>query len=265
MAIAIKNLLIHINLTCKAFWQQLTGAQGAATSGEMTEFVFSPPLPAALKVKDSAALFPVRRIYCLGLNYADHAAEMGRDIGLARAEGLLFFGKPADCIFTKAEFPYPSETQDCHFEVELVAALHQGGKDLSLEAARAAIFGYGVGIDMTRRDVQSRAKKAGYPWDMAKGFDFSAPISAIARASQIGHPREGAIWLKQNGAMRQNGDLKNMLSSPEEAIVQLSKQIQLKAGDLVFTGTPPGVGACVRGDVIEAGIDGVGSLTIRVV
>ena len=231
----------------------------------MTSYLF-PPGQSALTIQGHDTLFPVRRIFCLGLNYADHTAEMNRKIGLTQTkQDLMFFSKPADAVRIDGQFPYPTMTEDCQFEVELVVALQSGGRDLDEKAAGAAIYGYAVGIDMTRRDLQTRAKEAGHPWDMAKGFDHSAPIGPISPAKTIGHPRSGKIWLKQNGTIKQSGDLAQMITSPEQAIMELSKLVELKPGDLLFTGTPSGVGPLARGDQIEAGIEGVGTLQISVI
>ena len=227
----------------------------------MTQFVIPAPPVAAVPVAGGGA-FPVRRIYCVGRNYAEHAREMGHD---PDREPPFFFGKPADSLVTGgADTPYPANTQDFQFEVELVVALAEGGFNLSPEAIPAKIFGYAVGIDMTQRDVQSVAKKAGRPWDMSKGFDHSAPIGDLFPAAHIGHPSSGAITLKVNGVEKQRGDISDLIWPIADAIAYLSSWVELKPGDLIFTGTPAGVGPVVRGDLLEGAVEGVGSVTTRV-
>ena len=206
--------------------------------------------------------FPVRRIYCVGRNYAAHAREVGHD---PDREDPFFFMKPAGAIVpTSSEVPYPPQTKDYQHEIELVVALAKGGSDIPVEKALDCVFGYAVGLDMTRRDLQGEAKKAGRPWEVGKAFDHAAPCSAIRRAGDIGHPGKGAIWLDVNGQRRQSGDLSDMIWSVPEIIAHLSGRFELKAGDLIFTGTPAGVAAVQRGDTIKGGIDGVGELTAKV-
>ena len=196
----------------------------------------------------SALAYPVRRIFCVGRNYPEHAREMGASDLRAPP---FFFTKPADAVVASGTtVPFPSRTAELHHEVELVVAL----------AAGRDIFGYAVGNDLTRRDVQALARKKGKPWDTAKGFDRSAPISAIARAADIGHPARGRIWLELNGERRQEGDIADMIWSVPEIIAELSTWFELKAGDLIFTGTPAGVGRLNPGDRVRAGVDGVGVL-----
>ncbi|MBI4046257.1 MAG: fumarylacetoacetate hydrolase family protein [Devosia nanyangense] len=227
----------------------------------MTQFVIPAPPVAAVPVAGGGA-FPVRRIYCVGRNYAEHAREMGHD---PDREPPFFFGKPADSLVTGgADTPYPANTQDFQFEVELVVALAEGGSNLSPEAIPAKIFGYAVGIDMTQRDVQSVAKKAGRPWDMSKGFDHSAPIGDLIPATRIGHPSRGVITLKVNGVEKQRGDISDLIWPIADAIAYLSNWVELKPGDLIFTGTPAGVGPVVRGDFLEGAVEGVGSVTTRI-
>jgi len=227
----------------------------------MTQFVIPAPPVAAVPVAGGGA-FPVRRIYCVGRNYAEHAREMGHD---PDREPPFFFGKPADSLVTGgADTPYPANTQDFQFEVELVVALAEGGSNLSPEAIPAKIFGYAVGIDMTQRDVQSVAKKAGRPWDMSKGFDHSAPIGDLIPATRIGHPSRGVITLKVNGVEKQRGDISDLIWPIADAIAYLSNWVELKPGDLIFTGTPAGVGPVVRGDLLEGAVEGVGSVTTRI-
>lgn len=227
----------------------------------MAEFVIARPAPVALPVA-GGGLFPVRRIYCVGRNYAEHAREMGND----PKAPPFFFGKPADAlVIGGGDVPYPTQTRDLHHEIELVVAIGRDGGGLEAEDALAHVYGYAAGIDLTRRDLQAEAKTAGRPWDMAKGFDHSAPIGEIAPASAIGHPAGGAITLSVNGAERQRGDLADQIWAVPEAIAFLSRFVALKAGDLIFTGTPAGVGPVVAGDVLEGRIEGVGQVTTRIV
>jgi fumarylpyruvate hydrolase len=203
--------------------------------------------------------FPVRRIFCVGRNYAEHAREMGHD---PDRELPFFFTKPADALVTGGEMPYPTMTKDLHHEMELVVALGSGGADIPESEAMGHIWGYAAGLDMTRRDMQGEAKKAGRPWDMAKGFDQSAPIGLMVPAAGI-DPSHGAIELKVNGKVRQSSDLSKLIWSIPEVIAFLSKLVRLEPGDLIFTGTPEGVAACVKGDVLEGMVEGVG--TVRTV
>lgn len=227
----------------------------------MAEYVIERPRPVVLPVA-GGGLFPVRRIYCVGRNYAEHAREMGHD---AR-EPPFFFAKPADALVAEGgDVPYPTLTENLHHEIELVVALSRGGMSIAPEDALAHIYGYAVGIDLTRRDLQGVAKASGRPWDLAKGFDHSAPISAIQPASAIGHPARGAITLAVNGVERQRGDLADQIWTVPEIVAELSRAIALKPGDLIFTGTPSGVSSINRGDVIEGAIEGVGSLRTTIV
>ena len=213
----------------------------------------------ALGLRRSNSLFPVRRIFCVGRNYAAHAREMGGD---PEREPPFFFTKPADAVVPGGgPIPYPPHTQDLHHEVELVVALGRGGRALTPSACRELIYAYGVGIDFTRRDLQRAAKAAGRPWDMAKGFDGSAPCSPLSNALDIGHPRSGFIGLEVNGELRQSGDISDLIWSPEETLAHLSQFVALAPGDLVFTGTPAGVGPLLPGDSYRAWIDGVGELS----
>jgi fumarylpyruvate hydrolase len=206
----------------------------------------------------SKTVFPVRRIYCVGKNYADHVAEMGGD---AKSSMPVFFAKPATAIvMSGAAIPYPSRTTNLHHEIELVAALHSGGTNIPASDALSHVFGYAVGNDLTRRDLQADAKNSGGPWDMAKGFDNSAVISPISKTTDIGHISTGFIWLMVNGVQRQSADLSAMIWSVPEIITELSSYVELCAGDIIYTGTPAGVGAVVRGDVITGGIDRIGDL-----
>ncbi|MCW2245146.1 fumarylpyruvate hydrolase [Azospirillum fermentarium] len=206
--------------------------------------------------------FPVRRIYCVGRNYAAHAREMGAD---PDKEPPFFFMKPADAIVTDGGVvPYPPATANLHHEVELVVAIGRGGSNIPVERALDAVFGYAVGLDMTRRDLQNAAKKDGKPWDMGKGFDRSAPCGCIQRAAAIGHPSKGAIRLTVNGDERQHGDLSDMIWPVADTIAYLSGLVELQPGDLIYTGTPEGVGPVKAGDVLEASVEGVGTLSVTI-
>lgn len=216
----------------------------------------------AVPVRGEAMLFPVRRIYCVGRNYADHAREMGHDPML---EQPFFFSKPSDVlVVTPADIPYPPATRDLQHEVELVVALGSGGRDLTSEQARQCIFGYGVGLDLTRRDLQRAARDKGQPWDMGKGFDQSAPLSELVPAALCGHPRHGRIELSVNGQIRQVGDLAHMILDVENLLMRLSRLVEVRAGDLLFTGTPAGVAALEPGDVVMARVDGVSVLEVSI-
>jgi fumarylpyruvate hydrolase len=206
--------------------------------------------------------FPVRRIYCVGRNYAAHAREMGAD---PDREPPFFFMKPADAIVRSGSVvPYPSKTRSYHHEIELVVALGAGGRDIPIDRALDVVYGYAVGLDMTRRDLQDEAKQMRRPWDMSKGFDRSAPCGAISPVSQIGHVDHGAIWLKVNGETRQRGDIGDLIWNVQETLAYLSGLVELTAGDLVFTGTPDGVGAVVTGDRLEGHVDGLTDLRITI-
>ena len=221
------------------------------------------PLPAATTIPVvGGGSFPVRRIYCVGRNYAAHAREMGHD---PNREEPFFFMKPTDAIVpTGSVIPYPSKTNEYHHEIEMVVALGKGGSDVPVEKAQDLVFGYAVGLDMTRRDLQSVAKKMSRPWDLSKGFDQSAPCGPLSTASRIGHPQKGEIWLKVNGEVRQRGDLSDLIWSVSETISYLSYFVRLEPGDLIFTGTPDGVGAVKKGDVLEGHVDGVDNLRVTI-
>ena len=224
-------------------------------------YVFAPTPIISIPVMSSDP-FPVRCIYCVGQNYAAHAREMGGD---SVREAPFFFTKPAQAILPNhAVMPYPPGTSDLQHEVELVLALGMGGRNIPLDQANAHIFGYAVGLDMTRRDVQRAAKAQGRPWDMSKGFDYSAPCAAITPVQQTGVLATGKIELKVNGATRQHGDIGDMIWTMPEIVAYLSEQVELFPGDLIFTGTPAGVGAVVSGDVIEASVAGLEPLTITI-
>ena len=227
--------------------------------------VFPPAAPACVPVAGSDALFPVHRIFCVGRNYAEHAREMG----FSGREPPFFFMKPADAVVpvTAGEtgrLPYPTLTADLHHEIELVAAIGQGGSNIAAADALAHVWGYAIGLDMTRRDLQADMKKQGRPWCIAEGFDASAPISAITPAAQAGDVQHAAIWLEVNGQQRQASRIDRMIWSVAEVVAHLSAAWTLRPGDLIFTGTPEGVGAVRHGDVLEGGIDGLGTLRLAV-
>lgn len=227
------------------------------------DLVLPAPSLTTLPVQGTTARFAVHRLYCVGRNYADHAIEMGHD---PTREAPFFFLKSPDCLLSDgADFPYPPVSQDVHHEVELVVALKSGGRDITVEQALEHVYGYAVGLDMTRRDLQAALKKAGRPWEAGKGFDHSAPCGAIAPAAQIGHPASAAIRLMVNGTERQAGTLDQMIWNVPEIISELSKLFTLQAGDLIMTGTPAGVGPVARGDRMEARIEGVGDLSLKVI
>lgn len=226
------------------------------------QLLFDPTL-ATIPVKGADARFPVHRIYCIGQNYVAHAKEMGND---PDREPPVFFTKPADAIVQDgARIPYPPRTTNLHHEIELVVAIGEGGDNIDVAGAEEWIFGYAVGVDLTRRDLQAAAKKRGGPWDVAKAFERSAPISAIRPASDIGHPAAGRIWLSVNGELRQDADISELIWSVPESIAELSTLFTLAPGDLIYTGTPAGVGPLVAGDTVEGGIDGVGEIRFGIV
>jgi fumarylpyruvate hydrolase len=225
-------------------------------------YVFAPFPAPALPIKGSDKLFPVHRIYCVGRNYAEHAIEMGHD---PNREAPFFFQKNPDTLVENdGVFPYPGASKDVHHELEMVVALKSGGKNIPVEAALGHVFGYAVGLDMTRRDLQGEAKKAGRPWEVGKAFEAAAPCSEIVPASEIGHPTKGAVTLKVNGEMRQQGNLDQLIWKVPEMIAYLSGLFELKAGDLIYSGTPAGVGPVKRGDRLLGAIEGVGELRIAV-
>lgn len=227
------------------------------------KLIFAAHPPVTLPIEGSDQHFPVHRIYCVGRNYADHAREMGHD---PDREPPFFFQKnPDNLVIGDGNFPYPPLSNDVHHEIELVVALKKGGKNIHAAEANDYIYGYAVGLDMTRRDLQGEAKKAGRPWETGKAFEHSAPCSALVPAAEIDHPDSGAIWLKINGKTVQQGDINQLIWSVPETIAILSTLYELQAGDLIFTGTPAGVGPVQRGDVLEGGVDAIGHLTTKVV
>jgi len=226
----------------------------------MTEFAIAPPPAVTLPILDETQRFPVRRVLCVGRNYAAHRREMGGD----DRDPPFFFSKPADALVPPGEaVAYPAMTQDLHHEIELVVALGAGGVDLSPETALDLVFAYGVGVDLTRRDLQTLAKDKGHPWEASKAFDQSAPISALRRWS--GPPPRGRIWAQVNGQPRQDAVVSDMIWNVPEIIAQASRLWRLAPGDLIFTGTPEGVGPLSRGDRVTGGVDGVGDIAFQVV
>ncbi len=228
----------------------------------MSDFVIAAP-PAAFVPVAGGGRFPVRRIFCVGRNYAEHTREMGGD---PDREVPFFFCKPADAlVLDDADMPYPPMSSSLHHEMELVVAIGTGGAGIPEASALDHVWGYGAGLDMTRRDLQNQAKKDGKPWDMSKGFDHSAPIGALIPAASFPDPTKGKIELKVNGAVRQSSDLSKLIWSVAETISYLSGLVTLAAGDLIYTGTPEGVAAVVRGDVLEGFVEGVGTVKTRIV
>lgn len=225
-------------------------------------FVFDPQPQATLPVAGTDQRFPVNRVYCIGRNYAEHAREMGHD---PDREPPFFFQKNPGNLDTSGAFPYPVQTDDVHWEIEMVAALKSGGKDIAVADALDHVFGYGVALDMTRRDLQGVAKKLGRPWEIGKAFDRSAPATGLVPATEIGHPEQGAIWLDVNGERRQEGDLAQMIWKIPEQIAFLSSHFELFSGDVILTGTPAGVAACKRGDRMVGHVDGLPELNVTVV
>lgn len=229
---------------------------------EMADYVITPPVQAALPVKGSDKMFPVRRVYCIGRNYAAHAVEMGHD---PDKEPPFFFQKNPDSLDTSGEFPYPSKSEDVHYEIEMLIAIGKGGVNIPIDKALEHIWGYGVGIDMTRRDLQGVAKKMGRPWEIGKAFERSAPANALVPASEIGHPESGRVTLSINGELRQDGDLNQMIWKTQEMIAYLSEHFELAPGDLIMSGTPAGVGPVKKGDVLEGAVEGVGEIKVTVI
>jgi len=228
----------------------------------MADYVIAPPAIVSVPVAGGGS-FPVRRVFCVGRNYAEHAREMGSD---PNREPPFFFMKPADALLLNdADMPYPPASKDLHHEMELVVALGKGGTNIAEADALNHVWGYAAGLDMTRRDVQNVAKKEGKPWDMGKGFDHSAPIGTLVPASKIGHPAKGLIELKVNGKVRQTSDLSKMIWNVQETIAYLSRLVALAPGDLIYTGTPENVAAVQRGDVLEGVVEGVGTVKTKIV
>ena len=240
-----------------------TAVQGGPAEAQAGPKAMFPVAATTIPIVGEAEVFQVRRIYCIGRNYAEHAREMGMPV---ERDVPMFFCKPADAIVAQGAdgadiaVAYPSVTNDLHHEVEMVVALASGGKDIPVDQALAHVFGYAIGLDLTRRDLQAAAKAKGWPWDVAKAFDHSAPISTIQPVSVIGHPAHVELTLEVNGERRQHGYIADMLFSVAEIIHELSKLFELKAGDLIYTGTPAGVAALKRGDRFHAALGGIAEL-----
>jgi fumarylpyruvate hydrolase len=227
-----------------------------------SEFVIPPPPLSSIAVAGTDARLPVRRIICVGRDYAAHAREMGRD---PEREPPFFFLKPADAVVDDgATVPYPPETNNFHYEIELVVAIGKAGLDIPVERALEHVFGYGVGIDLTRRDLQLQAREQGRPWDWGKGFDRSAPIAPLHPVSESGHPSSGRIWLAVDGEMKQDSNIAKLIWPVADIISIASRSLELRPGDLIMTGTPEDVGSVRRGEVIAGGIDGLGEIKIAV-
>ncbi len=229
-------------------------------------YVFAAPAQPAVPVVGTTDLFPVHRVYCVGRNYEEHAKEMG----FSGREPPFFFAKPADALLVvpdgkTVDLPYPPATSNLHHEMEWVVAIGKRGHDIAAADAPSYIWGYAVGLDMTRRDLQGEAKKQGRPWEVGKGFDYSAPISPIKPVGKTGIIDRGRIWLKVNGQTRQDSDVSKLIWNVNETIEHLSKYFELQPGDLIYTGTPEGVAAVTRGDVLEGGMDGVGTIKLKLV
>jgi fumarylpyruvate hydrolase len=228
----------------------------------MSEFVIAPVEIPSLAVDGTTSRFPIRRVFCVGRNYSEHAREMGHD---PDREPPFFFMKPADAVVAaEGSIAYPPLTQDLHHEVELVVAIGKGGVDIAPQDALDHVWGYAVGLDLTRRDLQGVAKKAGRPWEWGKAFDQSAPATPLVPVSRIGHPDKGLIWLDVNGAERQRGDLEDQIWSVKDVIAYISQSVALKAGDLIYTGTPAGVAALQPGDVLTGGVEGIGQFSLTI-
>lgn len=228
----------------------------------MSDFVIEAPAQPTLPIRGSDKLFPVRRVYCIGRNYAAHSIEMGHD---PDREPPFFFQKNPNNLDSSGEFPYPVKSSDVHHELELLVALKSGGTSIPVDSALEHVYGYATSLDMTRRDLQGEAKKMQRPWEIGKAFERSAPCAALVPADEIGHPDKGRVELKVNGEIRQEGDLDQMIWKVPEMISYLSDYFELAAGDVIMSGTPSGVAAVIKGDVMECNIDGVGSLTVTVV
>lgn len=232
----------------------------------MTDYVLPPPPQASVAVAGESSRFPVRRILCVGRNYAAHAREMGKD---PDREPPFFFTKPADAVVDAgvsegAVIAYPPETQNFHYEIELVVAIGTGGTDIPVGRALDHVFGYAVGIDLTRRDLQFEARDKGRPWDWGKAFDRSAPIAPLHRVGAVGHPAKGRIWLAVDGVVKQDADLTELIWPVPDVIAIASRSLTLKPGDLIMTGTPAGVGAIVPGNTVTGGVEGLGEIAITV-
>ena len=226
-------------------------------------YIFPAPACPALKIDGSGDIFPVHRIYCVGRNYAEHAIEMGHDP--TREQPFFFQKNPDNIVSPGSKFRYPSMTSKVEHEIELVVALDKGGVNVDTDEAMELIYGYAIGLDMTRRDLQARLKAKGRPWEVSKAFDGSAPCSSVYQVEQVGHLQEGRIWLEKNGLVCQNGDLSQMIWKIPEIVAFLSEFFSLAPGDLIFTGTPAGVGTVSRGDFLHCEIEGLGLLDVTVI
>ncbi len=224
-------------------------------------YAFDPAPVVTVPVVGSAVLYPVHRIYCVGRNYAEHAREMGSD---PDKEPPFFFAKAADQVALDGKFPYPPGTKDVHYEMELCVCLKSGGTDIRPEDALSHVYGYALGLDMTRRDLQNQAKKTGRPWEIGKMVEKSAPMTPILLAEKIGHPKKGRIWLDVNGVRKQDSDIDQMIWDVPNQIAFLSQLWTLAAGDIIMTGTPAGVGPCKKGDILKGGVDGVGTIEVAI-
>lgn len=229
----------------------------------MTSYVFPPAPPASVAVHGDESRFPVRRVFCVGRNYAAHAREMGKD---PEREFPFFFTKPADTVLDDGSaVPYPPETKDFHYEIELIVAIGTDANGpVSVNNANDLVWGYAVGIDLTRRDLQLDARDKGRPWDWGKAFDRSAPIAPLRKVSDVGHPSSGRIWLAVNGETKQDADIAELIWNVPEIVSILSHSMELKQGDIIMTGTPAGVGAIIPGDKVTGGIDGLGEIAIEI-
>ena len=225
-------------------------------------YAITPPDRVHLSIRGSDEIYPVRRVYCVGRNYAAHAIEMGHDPD--REDPFFFLKCPENIVTGGADFPYPTCSSDVHHEIETVVALGTGGRDIAVENALDHVFGYGIGLDMTRRDLQGEVKKQGRPWEIGKAFDHSAPMSGLVRTSEVGHPDSGAIWLKVNGEVRQSANTKDLIIDVPGLIEFASSFYTLLPGDILMTGTPEGVGPVHPGDTIEAKIDQIGEMSVGV-
>ncbi|MGR3272711.1 FAA hydrolase family protein [Thalassococcus profundi] len=228
----------------------------------MSDFVIETPPVVGLPVDGNDAKFPVRRVYCIGRNYAAHAVEMGHD---PDREPPFFFQKNPDNLDPSLEFPYPVHSEDVHHEAEIAVMLKSGGTDIPVESALDHVYGYALSLDMTRRDLQGVAKKMGRPWEIGKAFERSAPVGPIHPVEKVGHPSEGAITLHVNGELRQEGDLNQMIWKVPEMIAYLSDYFELAPGDVILSGTPSGVGPVSRGDTMKLAVDGLGEISVKVV
>lgn len=228
----------------------------------MSDFAIEQPPVVSLPVAGSSSTFPVRRVYCIGRNYAAHAVEMGHD---PDREPPFFFQKNPDNLDASGEFPYPPKTSDVHHEIEMAVMLKSGGNNIAIEDALSHVFGYALSLDMTRRDLQGEQKKMGRPWEIGKAFERSAPVGPIHTVDSVGHLDQGLVQLKVNGEVKQEGDLNQMIWKVPEMISYLSDYFELAAGDVILSGTPAGVGPIVKGDVMEVSVEGLGSMDIPVV